>query len=87
MPLANAVFGLLSGERVAASAVSNTAGEIFFDQIPPGSYRLAELRPSEGYTPNGEEAAVQVVPDGAVTINGQSVDGPFLLRSHKKQEP
>lgn len=48
-PLAGAVFDLMCGDTVVQNAVSGNDGQVLFEGLRPGDYRLAETAPPPGF--------------------------------------
>lgn len=69
-PLEGAVFELLQNGLVVATAISDSAGRVFFPHVPAGDYTIREQTPPIGYLPNNNIYTVVVCPDGRVTIDG-----------------
>lgn len=69
-PLGGAVFELLQNGSRVATTVTDSAGRVFFPNVPAGNYTIREQTPPAGYRPNGKTYAAAVSPDGNVTIDG-----------------
>lgn len=49
--------------------VTNDAGDINIDNLPPGEYKLVEIEPPEGYMPLGKELKFAVTPQNYTQTN------------------
>ena len=68
--LAGAVFDLMCGDTVVQSAVSGSGGEVLFEGLRPGDYRLAEAAPPPGFLPMPDCVRVSVSAGGAAEMGG-----------------
>jgi len=69
-PLAGAVFTIASGGVPVQSRTSDASGMMRFDGIVPGTYTLMETQAPNGFAPNTEVYAVEVLSSGMVLVNG-----------------
>lgn len=69
-PLGGAVFELLSGTSVIATAASDVFGNVAFGGRAPGVYTIRETTPPIGYQLNPATYTAVVSADGSVTIDG-----------------
>lgn len=65
-----ATFTLTQQGQVIATQLSNSAGQVVFDRLLPGTYLLQETNPAPGYIPNPAPYTVIVNIDGSITVDG-----------------
>ncbi len=71
--IAGAVFGLFRGDETEFTedtailiAESGEDGGFIFENVPFGNWQIVELKPAEGFLPNGDPYPVQVDGDGQI---------------------
>lgn len=68
--LPGALFEIRSSGVIIASAYSEMNGRVCFDQLPPGTYVLAEVAPPPGYQPVQQQFIVTIDDMGNAYIDG-----------------
>lgn len=76
-PLIGAQFRLSNGTQAAAGR----GGWVDFGFLTPGSYTLAETRPSLGYIHESRVYRVEAMEDGSLTVDGIAI-ASFRIGSH-----
>ena len=76
--LSGAAYTLYQNGKLVSTSVSSTSGKLFFTNLAPGEYALAETMAPEGYDADNTVHRVTVAPNGHVFIDGQDAEG-FVL--------
>lgn len=79
-PLAGAVFDLMCGDTVVQNAVSGNDGQVLFEGLRPGDYRLVETAPPPGFRAMPGCVRVSVAADGTAAM-GETGDLQTILNS------
>ena len=74
-PLSGAVFRLLAGSIIIATAVSGPSGKVTFSGVTPGTYSLQETLAPPGYMRDGLTHDVEVTNRDTITIDGGIASG------------
>lgn len=70
-PLEGAEFEIATQDEIITTEATDSNGIIRFSALPPGTYSLMEVTPSEGYMAQFTPQRVTVQSNGGVLINGK----------------